>query len=105
MVRHLFERYPTPAFMTNVWLENGARYTEGLKHKKWYMQLTLGKSPRELDLPLKYTRRMGHFFSQAPAHYPIAHALRYGQVLGMGGDHALLQRPHEAGSGGIRRQA
>ena len=91
LVRHLFERYPVPAFMNNVWLENGVRGAEGVTHKEWYMQLTLGVSPRELDLPLAYTRRMGHFFLQAPDHYPVTHALRYGQVLGLGGDRVLLE--------------
>ncbi|HIG55595.1 MAG TPA: hypothetical protein EYQ18_16775 [Candidatus Handelsmanbacteria bacterium] len=43
------------------------------------------------DLPLVLSKRMAHEFLQAPDHYTIDEALRWGQVVGQGGSQELLE--------------
>ena len=85
LIRHLFAKYPLPDFFDKVWYKNDPEY------QSWYIRLGQGENIRKQDLPLKYTKRMSHFFLQAPSTYSISEALRYGQVRGLGGD-VILSR-------------
>lgn len=84
LIRHLFARYAVPVFMDNAFYEKNPAYL------KWFVYLGNGFNIRKMkDLPLNLTNRMAHYFTKAPDELNILEALRYGQVLGLGGSHLL----------------
>ena len=84
LLRHLFCHYEIPAFMDSAWSEE-----EDL-HRQWYRHLGAGKNIRTTGrLPINLTSSMAHHFLQAPAHYSINAALRYGQILALDGSPAM----------------
>lgn len=89
LAAHLLAAYPLPGFMDSAWdLPAGA---EAERQQQWYIRLGRGAKLRELDLPMPLTRRMEHFARQAPDHYTVWQALRYGEVRGMDGSHPLAR--------------
>jgi hypothetical protein len=86
---HLFALYPMPAFMTSAWFQ--VPPDKPHPEQEWYKHLGRGGSIRSAGLPLAYTRAMAHHFLQAPAHYRVVAALRWGQVRGLGGTPALAR--------------
>jgi hypothetical protein len=84
---HLFARYPIPNFMTSVWFRD--QNAESVRQQGWYKHIGLGRNIRTADLPLPYTKRMAHLFLQAPDHFAVEMALRWGQVRGLGGSEVL----------------
>jgi len=84
---HLFARYPVPAFMTSVWFRD--RDAESVRQQGWYKHIGLGRNIRIADRPLPYTKRMAYHFMQAPDHFTVEMALRWGQVRGLGGSEVL----------------
>ena len=89
MAHHLLANYPLPPFMVSVWFRG--RDAEATRRQGWYKHLGLGRNIRTADIPLPLTRRMAHEFSLAPDHYSVDMALRWGQVLGLGGSKALAK--------------
>ena len=87
LVQHLLIKYPTPAFMTRAWLQPVSAMAR--RQQAWHIQMSLGASIRRLDIPMRMTRRMEGLFLQAPQHFTIEQAMRYSQVLGLGGDKSL----------------
>jgi hypothetical protein len=75
--------------MDSVWDLNSG--PEGFRQQAWYIRLGRGASVRDLGLPIPLTRRMEHFVRQAPDHYTVYQALRYGEVRGLGGDERLAR--------------
>jgi hypothetical protein len=89
LVEHLLAHYPVPRFMDSAWdLPNGP---EGFRQQSWFIRLGRGSSFRSLNLPLILTHRMEHYVRQAPDHYSVIQALRYGEVHGMGGGEKLAR--------------
>jgi PcfJ-like protein len=86
---HLFARFPVPIFMSSVWLRG--RDAESVRQQGWYKHIGLGRNIRTADLPLRYTKRMAHLFLQAPDHFKVEMALRWGQVRGLGGSEVLAR--------------
>lgn len=89
LVRHLFARYDVPTFLDMAWFEDPAQ--RGTIHQAWFIHLATGGSVKKLNLPLKLTHRMEHLFIHAPPSGTIERNLRWAQVIGMGGDHALAR--------------
>jgi hypothetical protein len=87
LARHLLAKYPLPAFLDSVWFRE--QTDQASKPQEWFKAIGAGKSVRELDFPIPFTRRMAHCFLAAPADYSVEAALRWGQVFGMGGDARL----------------
>ncbi len=87
LAMHLFAKYPVPKFMTSVWLRG--QDAESVKQQNWYKHIGLGRNIRTADLPLPYTKRMAHIVLQAPDHFTVEMALRWGQVRGLGGSEVL----------------
>ncbi|MCB0836507.1 MAG: PcfJ domain-containing protein [Bacteroidetes bacterium] len=85
LIKYLYARYEMPDFMINVWFEKASQY------QFWFLELGKGANIRNLDIPLTYTKKMSHFFMEAPADLSVGHALRWGQILGMGGDDHLAR--------------
>ena len=89
LARHLFAKYPVPLFMDAVWFPQGLFNADRIQG--WFQHLGLGLNLRTADLPIRYTKRMAHHFMQAPVHYSLADALRWGQILALGGNARLVE--------------
>jgi hypothetical protein len=89
LARHLLTCYPVPDFMDAAWFEGDT--PQARRHQDWFLWIGLGANIRTADVPLHLTKRMAHEFLEAPDHLPIEAALRYGQVLGLGGDEHLAR--------------
>lgn len=87
LARHLVAIYPVPAFMTSVWLKG--QTPEARRQQLWFIEIGAGKNARKSDLPLRFTKMMAHHFQDAPGHLTVEQALRWGQVLGLGGSARL----------------
>lgn len=72
--------------MDFVWADNDAR------QHGWFIDLGRGAKLRALDLPIPLTQRMEHFARQAPDHFSPIEALRYGEILGLGGSEHLARQ-------------
>ncbi len=81
LASHLLCEYEPPAFMVGVW------YRKNRTRQRWYIHLGKGGSIRTAaGLPAPLTKRMAHWFTEAPDHYDPRAAIRYGQVRALGGD-------------------
>lgn len=86
LVRHLIAQYPVPLFMDTAWM------TQNEEQINWFIQIGQGKNIRkDTSLPISLTKKMVHYFLQAPSHYSISQALRRGQILGLGGNKKLTK--------------
>jgi hypothetical protein len=87
LAEHLLAHFAMPRFMASVWLvEPEARTTA---HQDWYKRLGRGESIRRMGLPIRLTRAMARRFLCAPHHLSATEALRWAQVLGLGGSPML----------------
>jgi hypothetical protein len=89
LVNHLFAKWTVPTFMDSAWFEGDSEKAKS--HQSWFLHLARGENIRTATLPITYTKRMAHFFMQAPAEYSVEAALRYGQILALGGNERLVQ--------------
>ncbi len=86
LVRHLFAQYSVPLFMDSVWFRKGPEWI------MWFIDLARGKSVRKLkNFPLTYTKKMWHTLLQAPGTLSIEQAIRWGQVMALGGNQRFFQ--------------
>lgn len=88
LVRHLLTRYPVPYFMDSAWFR---REKGSYRLRDWFLHIGAGKNIRTAKTPLPLTKRMAHHFAEAPRHYSIEQALRWGQVHALGGDQRLTE--------------
>jgi hypothetical protein len=86
LIRYLFVRYRMPSFFYS------AFRTLSPQQIVWFIDLAQGASVRSLRLPMPLSVRGMHCFLQAPPLYSVAQALRFGQVLSLGGDVALAKK-------------
>jgi len=89
LAEHLFARFALPRFLASVWLDGNGR-VERLPQHDWYKRLGRGESVRRIGLPISLTRAMAHRFAQAPDHFTVIRALRWAQVLTLGGSDDLV---------------
>jgi hypothetical protein len=89
LARHLFAEWPVPAVMDSVWFLGNSR--EAVRQQGWFLHVGRGQNIRTADLPLPYTKRMAHHFTQAPADFTVEAALRWGQIHGLGGSERLAR--------------
>lgn len=84
LARHLFAKYPVPAFMDKVWQHGSG------KAKGWFIHIGMGNNIRTAPhLPITLTKKMAHHFLQAPAHYSVNAAFRWAQIHALGGNKAV----------------
>jgi hypothetical protein len=89
LAHHLFADYTVPKFITSVWF---AGWTGGSRQpQEWFKLMGRGRNIRSADLPIPLTRSMAHHFCLAPDHFSVNHALRWGQIRGMGGNEGLAR--------------
>ena len=89
LIRHLFTRYSVPAFLDAAWFE--ADDSASRQHIDWFLHVGSGHNLRTVGLPIALTKKMAHCALRAPSDTPIDGALRWGQVLGMGGSVRLAR--------------
>ncbi len=89
LIRHLFAKYPVPVFMDSCWFERES--DSGEIHRELFLHLAKGNNIRTAEMNLKLTKRGAHLFSQAPKDFPVETALRWSQVLSLGGDRNLAR--------------
>ncbi len=86
---YLLARYPVPNAMVSAWF--GGVEEQGLRQQEWFIHMASGGSIRDLDAPVKLTRRMAHLFQRSPQLGSVEKSMRWAQVLGMGGNGPLAQ--------------
>lgn len=90
LARHLLAEYDVPACMDTAFfmgLDDRARMRQ-----RWFVDVGTGKNIRKADIPVRLTKRMAHVFALAsPPEYTVDAALRWAQVVGMGGDDLLAE--------------
>ena len=89
LVRHLLAKYPVPTFVDSVWFRGNT--PEAQRQQEWFKEIGGGTSPRQLDLPVRLTKRMVHHFLHAPSGHTVEAALRWAQVVGLGGNARLAE--------------
>lgn len=89
LLRHLFVEYEMPAFMDAVWFLD--RTEQAAEMRRWYLAIARGQNIRNCKLPIHYTKKMAHHFMHAPRNVNLHQALRWGQILGIGGDERLAR--------------
>jgi hypothetical protein len=99
LARHLLTRYYVPPFLNAGWFEGFT--SPGRMHQDWFVHIGTGKNIRRAELPVRLTEKAAHYFMQAPRDATIVGALRYGQVLALGGDAYLAQAIAESKLGSI----
>lgn len=87
LLHHLFAQYEVPKFMDDAWRK------QNKLHIAWFIHLGTGQNIRTApQLQTHLTKKMAHYFLQAPDHYTINEALVYGQVIALGGNDLLLKQ-------------
>ena len=89
LARHLLCTHPVPNFMDRVWLCGPSK--DGRRRQKWFRHLGLGCGIHGTDIPVRLSKTMAQHFLHAPDHYTVEAALRWAQILGFGGDPALVK--------------
>ncbi len=89
LLRHLFVQYDMPAFFDSIWFLQPTKETA--KQVEWYLFVGKGQNIRNCELPLPMTKKMAHHFMHAPKDVSVNQALRWGQILGLGGDERLAR--------------
>ncbi|MCA9128590.1 MAG: PcfJ domain-containing protein [Planctomycetales bacterium] len=90
LLRHLFVTYDDmPLFFDVVWF--AGRTKEAAERRSWYLHVGRGQNIRYCKLPFSLTKKMAHHFMHAPHDVTIDQALRWGQVVGLGGDERLAR--------------
>jgi hypothetical protein len=89
LTAHLLAKFPTPHFMDIVWHEPYGG--EAALQQSWFIAIARGSSFRSLELPIPLTQKMEHFARQAPDHFKIFEALRFGEILALGGTPELAK--------------
>ena len=87
LCNHLLAEYPVPAFLAMAWLRSD---DDGPACRDLFLHIGRGNNPRTGKTPVPLTRRMAHHFLRAPDHYSIEGALRWGQILALGGSPQLV---------------
>lgn len=85
---HLFGTYEVPKFMDNVWFR---RDKGSYKYREWYIKLTNGESLRKQKFKIPITKKIAHYFGQAPEDYSIEQAVTYGIIHSEGGNERLVK--------------
>lgn len=68
--------------MDTVWFRSDA---EGRRQQQWFKHIGTGGNIRTAEIPVLLSKKMAHHFLQAPDHYSVEEALRWGQIIGQDG--------------------
>ena len=81
LINHLFVRHRIPAFLYKVWLQRGAEHADD--NLRIFVHIADGHSVRTAGVGMPYSKRMSHFFMQAPSELSVRQAIRWGQIQAM----------------------
>jgi hypothetical protein len=85
---HCFAKYHVPDCLNDVWTTDSKA-----KYRSWYIWIGQGNNLRARnDLPLQLTKKMAHLITEVPKQLSIEEALRWVQVLGLGGDKEIARK-------------
>lgn len=88
LARHLLAEYDIPVCMDTAWFRGMDDAAQ--QQQEWFIHIGMGRNIRKAAIPLEFSKKMAHIFiNQAPDNYTIEAALRWAQVIGMGGDDHL----------------
>lgn len=76
LVHCLLAKRPVPAFMLPVWFLEQSEVAR--KQQTWYKHLARGLNIRGAGVPHRLTKKMANCFMQAPDHYSLEEAFRWG---------------------------
>lgn len=96
LIRHLFCKYPVPAFLDKAWLDGNSQHIE------WFLHIGEGNNIRTAKLPFPITKLQAHHFLEAPEDWEIDKAMFYGIVRAAGGSPRLaeaVRKTHLAATG------
>jgi hypothetical protein len=89
LANHVFAKYKTPQFLWSEFSKPNLHYQDAVIH------IASGGSlyslVKDKKFPVQMTRQMCHLFLQAPSSCTIASAVRYAQVIGLGGSKRLWE--------------
>lgn len=88
LVNHLFAKYPVPGFMTKVWFLDEASDDW---QRELFVHLGRGRSVRAVAMRIPMTKAMARHFMTAPDDLSVPQAVRWSQVLALGGGEALAR--------------
>lgn len=90
--RHLYAKYSIPSFMDTAWYGVG-RFASWQIYGPWFIQIGQGHNLRTMNgLPVSLTKKEAHFVMQAPKDFTIPQAIRYGQILNLGGNEPFVRQ-------------
>jgi hypothetical protein len=96
LLRHLFAKYEVPPFLDSCWFTNSdnvdSSYVTSIT-RKWFIHVGAGQNIMTATQFINYypmTKKMAHFFMQAPDNYNLYKAWKYGQVMALGGTSRLV---------------
>lgn len=96
-VEHLFCKYPVPKFLYNTWfnvprnlpsiIDKNTNKGRKFSYIEWFIDLGMGKNIRTCrGLPINMSKKMAHYFTQAPDNLEPKEAIMYSVVRNLGGD-------------------
>ncbi len=89
LLRHLLARYDVPDFVDTLFLQPADELSSAATG--WFLHMATGGNLRTApNLPISLTKRMAHESLQAPGHFTMIEALRYGQIIGQDGELPLV---------------
>jgi PcfJ-like protein len=90
LLHHLLDRHKElPECFISAWFQG--RTPEAAKLRRWSIALGAGCGLRGCDIPLAYTRKLWQCLRLAPDHLLVNEALRWAQVVSLGGSTRLAE--------------
>ena len=84
LARFLLAKYYIPEFFDKVWFSNNET------QQQWFVNVGLGENLRtQKGLPIPLTKKMAHHTMSAPSMCSINQAIRWGQIMAMGGNERI----------------
>ena len=74
--------------MDSVWFKSDKQANV---HRKWFIHMGLGFNIRSVVTQIKMTKKIAHYFVEAPDDFTVNEAIRWGQVHALGGDRRLTE--------------
>ena len=75
--------------MDKVWKDTSE---ESKKYREWFINIGMGANIRkQKGLPISLTKKVAHYFLQAPNNVTVSEAIRWGQVIAMGGEERVAR--------------
>lgn len=95
LAKHLLTEYKVPEFLYKAFFGSCAMYRDKHREIDWFIKIGQGHNIRKSKTPIHMTKKMAHAFLSAPDSLTPYEAIRWCQVVGLGGSprlaHAIAQ--------------